>query len=110
MSAYPYFGQGQAISKISMQKQKIKMAMGLYGKNKHYKWSEIQKRHWYSMSEKVKFPEHEMNRIIEELVEGVPVAIEKTVKELPNHFPSIVSETIAEGTLNCLLKLSKSFA
>jgi serine/threonine-protein kinase HipA len=107
MSAYPYFGQGQGVSKISMQKQKIKMAMGLYGKNKHYKWNEVQNRHWFTMSEKVKFPEDEMARLIEELVESVPVAIEKMVKELPKDFPCLVSEAIAEGILNCLQKLSK---
>lgn len=101
MSAYPYFGQG------NIQKQKIKMAMGIYGKNKHYKWQGILKRHWFSMAEKVKFPEGEMTRLIEELVESVPVAIEKTSKELPKDFPRLVSETITEGVLACLQKLSK---
>lgn len=101
MSAYPYFGQG------NIQKQKIKMAMGVYGKNKHYKWQGILKRHWFSMAEKVKFPEDEMTRLIEELVESVPIAIEQTVNELSKDFPSLVSETIAEGILACLQKLSK---
>jgi len=107
MSAYPYFGQVQGRSKLSMQKQKIKMAMGVYGKNKHYKWYGILKRHWLSMAEKVKFPQDEMDRIIEELVEGVPASIEKTLEDLPKGFPRLVSEAIAEGTLNCLQKLSK---
>lgn len=107
MSVYPYFGQGQGVSNISMQKQKIKMAMAVYGKNKHYKWYGILKRHWFSMAEKVKFPQEEMLQIIEELVESVPTAIEKTLKDLPKGFPSSVSKTIAEGTLNCLQKLSK---
>ena len=105
MSAYPYFGQGQGLSKISMQKQKIKMAMGLYGKNKHYKWYEVLKRHWFSMAEKVKFPEAEMARLIEEIVESAPIAIDKTLNDLPKDFPPLVSETIAEGVLVCLQKL-----
>jgi len=101
MSAYPYFGQG------NIQKQKIKMAMGIYGKNKHYKWYGILKRHWFSMAEKVKFPEDEMTHLIDELIESVPIAIEKTLKDLPEDFPRLVSKTIAEGALNCLKKLSK---
>ena len=101
MSAYPYFGQG------NIHKQKIKMAMGIYGKNKHYKWNEVQKRHWFSTAEKVKFPIDEMTRIIDELIETVPIAIKKTVKELPKDFPSLISNTIGEGVLTCLQKLSK---
>jgi len=51
-----------------------------------------------------------MNRaclLIEELVESVPIAIEKTLKDLPKDFPRLVTKTIAEGVLNCLQKLSK---
>lgn len=101
MSAYPYLGQG------SIQKQKIKMAMGLDGKNKHYKWNEIQSRHWFTMSKKVKFPENEVIRIIEELVETVPIAIEKTLNEIPKGYPSLIYEVIEKGVISCLLKFSR---
>ncbi len=59
------------------------------------------------MAEKVKFPIDEMTRIIDELIETVPLALEKTVKDLPKGFPSLISNTIGEGVLTCLQKLSK---
>jgi len=107
ISAYPYFELGKDNSKISMQKQKIKMAMAVYGKNKHYKWNEIVKRHWFSMAEKVKFPKGKMTRLIDELIEKIPIAIDQTLNEIPKEYPSFIYEAITKGVTGSLLKFSR---
>jgi len=107
LSAYPYLAKAADDSKMNMQKQKIKMSMGLYGKNKHYKWIEIQHRHWFSTSKKVNFPTVEMNRLIEELQEQIPTAIAQTLNEIPKDYPSSTYQTIADGVTGCLLILSR---
>jgi len=51
ISVYPYFGQENIPSK-----QKIKMAMAVYGEKKlHYKWNEILRRHWLTTAQKIGF-------------------------------------------------------
>ena len=100
MSAYPYFGQG------NIQKKKIKMAMGVDGKNRHYKWYSIMQRHWLSMAEIVKFPNSEMKNIIDEVANDTPHALDKTMNELPSSFPLEVSDSIYKGVTSTLPKLN----
>jgi len=49
ISAYPILGRG----KNQLVPQKAKLAMAVSGKNKHYKWSDIQPRHWISTATQI---------------------------------------------------------
>ncbi|HEW98413.1 MAG: type II toxin-antitoxin system HipA family toxin [Candidatus Parabeggiatoa sp. nov. 3] len=102
ISVYPYLGKGNI-----PPKQKIKMALAVYGEKKaHYKWAEILRRHWITTAQKVDFAVDEMEMILNDLVEQVPIAIESTLAELPDGFPANISDSIANGITRCLKKLN----
>lgn len=71
MSAYPYFGQG------NIQKQKIKMAMKVHSKNTHYRWNDIQKRHWYAHGKFLGLSENSVSLIVDDLAANVDSALNK---------------------------------
>lgn len=101
ISVYPYFGQENIPSK-----QKIKMAMAVYGEKKlHYKWNEILRRHWLTTAQKIGFAVDEMEAILNDLNKQVPIAIDSTLAELPNGFPEKISNLIIDGIYKCLNKL-----
>lgn len=91
LSVYPYFAKRQ------LEKPKAKMAMGVYGQRKYYRWGEILSRHWLTTSEKVHFPEGQMQAIIEEVRETAPRVVEQVVSQLPTDFPESVFGPVAEG-------------
>ncbi|MCU7836951.1 MAG: hypothetical protein KZQ83_17075 [gamma proteobacterium symbiont of Taylorina sp.] len=52
---------------LQKQKQKIKMAMAIEGKNRHYRWNTIRCRYWYETAKKYRFDKNELKTIIDEL-------------------------------------------
>lgn len=91
ISAYPIVAKGQ------LQFQKLKMAMALNGKNRHYKWNELQKRYWLNTAKLCQFPEESMELIMSEVFDNMDSIIEKVSKEVPADFPSFISQPIFEG-------------
>ena len=89
MSAYPL------IAKKQLEKQKIKMAMGLHGKNKHYHWNEIQKRHFLLTAKQCQLSEPTASGYINEILEKVDDAINRI--KLPKNFPDHISNPIFKG-------------
>jgi serine/threonine-protein kinase HipA len=67
------------------------------GKNKHYSWNEILRRHWSSMSRKARFPEEELESIINELLDPMEAVISSIAFTLPAGFPLSVAEPIFDG-------------
>lgn len=94
MSAYPLLANGQ------LQKQKIKMAMALTGMNNHYRWCNIQRRHFLSTAKAVRFSEKNAKRLLDELLQQVDSVIEIVLAQLPDTFPPQISESIFSGMLN----------
>ncbi len=94
LSAYPF------IKNHSMQIEKIKMAMALEGKNKHYRWNEITRRYFLSTAEKTNYPV----KMVEILLEDILGKIEEVIKEmesiLPTSFPEVIAENIFMGMKN----------
>jgi serine/threonine-protein kinase HipA len=84
----------------------MKMAMSVNGKNKHYVWHGIMRRHWSSMSRKARFPEEELESIIRELVDPMDAVISSTASTLPAGFPSEVAEPIFSGMREAKLKIA----
>jgi serine/threonine-protein kinase HipA len=92
LSAYPVFGQGPG----SLQEKKVKMAMALVGKNRHYKWSELQRCHLDSTAKACGI-EAAGKAIIEEVIAMTPAVIGKLGSGLPRGFPERVAKPTFEG-------------
>ena len=91
LSAFP------VMTKKALQPQKIKMAMALKGKNTHWKWKEIQPRHFVSTAEFVKYPSNKAASHYEYFVDNVENAIAQVEGKIPNTFPPYVAEAIFSG-------------
>lgn len=94
MSAHPLLHSKQ------LQKQKIKMAMALIGKNKHYHWSQIQRRHFISTAEAVHFSTQKAEDHLHAMLSQVEAVIQAVSKQLPPDFPTHISESIFSGMLD----------
>lgn len=71
--------------------------MGLLGKNKHYRFHDIEPRHFLSTAAAVGVSEDVAKAWLKELAEKTPSVIEAAIRELPPDFPSNVSEPIFSG-------------
>lgn len=100
LSAYPVMGNKAG----KLQVQKAKMAMAVWGRNRHYKWAEIRREHFEKTASACKVPD--APRIIDELVENTPRAIAHVEKALPAGFPGDVAEKVLSG----LRKAARSLA
>lgn len=94
ISAFPL------ISKKGLQKQKIKMAMSLKGKNTHWKLDHMLPRHFLSTAEHAKYPVNKVKNHYEFFIDNVESAIALVESKLPDSFPSYVAETIFAGLRN----------
>lgn len=100
ISAYPL------AKKRQIDYQKMKMAMSLAGKNKHYRWQEIMPRHWFYESKKVDFPETEMQTIIDTSLNSIETAITDVSKKLPDDFPEYIAGPIFDGMRKIVKKIN----
>ncbi|MES2219103.1 MAG: type II toxin-antitoxin system HipA family toxin [Pseudomonadota bacterium] len=91
MSAYPI------VAKRQIEWQKLKMAMSVKGKNRHYSWDRIQPRHWLSTAEQCQFSTTIMQEIMDEVFDNIENVINKVTELLPKDFPSHISEPIFSG-------------
>jgi serine/threonine-protein kinase HipA len=91
LSAYPVLGHGRG----KLAPERIKMAMSVKGRNRHYEWLEIHARHWIETAKRHGITS--MNSIIEDLVAHTPAVIERVQNALPVDFPSIIAESILDG-------------
>jgi len=91
ISAYPLAQNRQ------LEWKKLKMAMAVKGKNKHYSWHEIKKTHWLAMANLCQYPENAMNSLIEEVCDNMENIISITSQKLPKCFPTHISQPIFEG-------------
>ena len=91
LSAYPVLGHGRG----QLAPERIKMAMSVKGKSRHYVWTEIHARHWIETAKRHGITN--MNSIIEDLVAKTPAVIERVRNLLPTDFPAQIAETILDG-------------
>ena len=94
LSAYPVLGHGRG----KLAPERIKMAMSVKGKSRHYLWTEIHARHWVETAKRHGITN--MNSIVEDLVAKTPAVIDRVRSLLPTDFPSQIAETILAG-LRC---------
>lgn len=91
ISVYPLVAKGQ------FEQRKMAMAMSLRGKNRHYLWESMLRRHWLATAKSCNFPEDEMTRIIERTLDEMDRVIERVSARLPAGFPNEVAMPIFEG-------------
>lgn len=92
MSLWPIEGRGANQYSV----HKAKLAMAVLGKNKHYRFSDVQRRHFNNTAAKY-FLRADAEDVIERILTRTPGAIEAVARRLPPGFPEKVAATIFEG-------------
>ncbi|OGC90585.1 MAG: hypothetical protein A2W25_01385 [candidate division Zixibacteria bacterium RBG_16_53_22] len=92
LSAYPVLGHGP--NKLSPNK--VRMAMAVFGKNRHYQWEEISPRHFIQTGTHCGLGESSAS-IVRSMAEATPKVIQDVMASLPSDFPESVGETILDG-------------
>jgi serine/threonine-protein kinase HipA len=103
ISAYPI------VAKHQLQYRKLKMAMSLKGKNRHYLLNEIQLRHWISTAALCQFPEVRMKSIMDEVFDTMEQVISSVEGILPPNFPESISNPIVLGMRQIKNRLRNNF-
>jgi len=92
MSIWPVEGNGP--NQFSMFK--AKMAMAVLGKNKHYPFKDIQRRHFNSMAANF-FDRINAEDVIGRVLEATPRVIDTMANKLPKGFPNWMAESVFNG-------------
>lgn len=102
ISAYPL------VAKKQLESQRLKMAMALRGKSRHYMWTSMLYRHWLSTARICHFSTTEMASIIAEVLERIDMVLDQVGNQLENTFPDAVATPIFTGMKNKREKLVSS--
>ncbi|MEE9335724.1 MAG: type II toxin-antitoxin system HipA family toxin [Granulosicoccaceae bacterium] len=100
ISAYPIMGKG----KHSIAENKIKMAMAMPGRNKHYHWAKVQPRHIEAVAA---ISGRKPAELIDELCDQTDIAIEAAAVLIPDDFPGEVADRIFSGMSKARDKLGR---
>jgi serine/threonine-protein kinase HipA len=92
LSAWPVTGTRSN----QLHRTKVKLAMALSGKRKHYRIAEIRRRHFNATAHACGLGAN-MERIISDVIEKTPSVIERVGGELPRRFPEHLFESITSG-------------
>lgn len=92
MSAWPVLGAGPDL----FDPRRLKLAMAVTGKSRHYRLSEIYRRHWNETAKRNALGK-DFELTINEVLAAVPGVITKVSAQLPSGFPAKVSDPIFLG-------------
>ncbi len=81
------------------------MAMKVHSKNTHYRWNDIQKRHWCSHGKYLGLSENMVDSIIADLASNTEGALDKTLATASELLDESIGEKIAEMTSKTVHKL-----
>jgi len=102
MSAHPLVANKQ------LEARKLKMAMALTGKSRHYEWTHILHRHWLATAKTCRFPTDEMAAVIDDVLERMDDVIDQVTGHLPATFPDAVAGPIFAGMRRARAKMAHS--
>lgn len=102
LSAYPVLGTKAA----QLSPKKVKMAMAVEGRNRHYHWHGILRRHWNETARRCGFARDAQN-LIEDILSKTPQVIKEAQSRLPRNFPSKVAQPILEGLKGAAARLGE---
>ncbi len=101
ISVYPLVSTNQ------IDIQRVSMAMAVLGKNKHYRWERIVRKHWLENARKCRFDKVEMEKIINNCCDIFPGAIQSVEKTIPEEFPEHIAASIFSGLSRARDKLAR---
>lgn len=90
LSAAPLAATGELSSR------RLKLAMGLIGKNRHYRTADIEPRHFLSTAAAVDYPKAEMLAVLNYFARLTPEVVAKVRNKLPSGFPETTASPIFE--------------
>ena len=102
LSAYPVLGHGRG----KLAPEKVKIAMAVWGSNRHYKWREIRRSHFEQTARQCGLGRW-IPDLIEDLVERTPGVIQRVSGDLPHGFPDAVSSPILDGLASAARRLKQ---
>jgi serine/threonine-protein kinase HipA len=79
-----------------VSRHKARLAMSLLGRGKHYRWKDVQRRHFNQTAARC-FNRDSAEDLIEQVLEQAPRAIEQVAAKLPPGFPEGVAARIFDG-------------
>jgi serine/threonine-protein kinase HipA len=100
LSAFPVLGRKAGL----LPRQKVTMAMAVDGTTRHYRWANIQPRHWQETARRCGMGAF-YPRLRDELVERTPMVIDTVRGRIPKGFPEFVSEPILKGLQESVARL-----
>lgn len=92
MSAWPVIGTGPNL----FARKKLRLAMAVDDKNRHYLIDSIRRRHWNATAKRNALG-LDFEPVITEVLETLPAVLDRVAAELPASFPSQVSGPIFAG-------------
>lgn len=92
LSAYPVLGKTRG----RLSPKKVKMAMAVEGRRRHYRWHLIQRRHWEETARQCGLA-NEFAALVGELVELTPEVVKQVSAKLPADFPDDVATPMLKG-------------
>jgi len=104
MSAYPILGHGRG----KLAPEKIRMAMAVAGKNRHYRWKEIHARNWIETAKRQGFGD--MKQIMSDVIARTPGAIDRVRNVVPRGFPARIADAILGGIEMCAEQLKEELS
>ncbi|WP_347710793.1 HipA domain-containing protein [Geotalea sp. SG265] len=91
LSAYPLVAKGQ------LEPRRVKMAMAVNGRNRHYEHASIRYRHLLTTAQRSNVSYEEMTLIIDELLDRMDDVITAVAARLPGDFPDEIAAGIFGG-------------
>jgi len=105
MSAYPVIGDGPN----QWAARDLKLAMALIGRNRHYHFHAIRRRHFNSTARKVGYGAS-AEPLLRELVERTPAVVDEVAATLPAGFSQVVADKVLGGLLAAARELERGDA
>ena len=103
LSAYPVMGHGAKM----LSPHNARMAMAVWGKNRHYDWKNIEARHFIRTGCDCGVSRATCTSIIDEMIAKTPSVIDSVDYEMPSGFPDVVSGSIFAGLKESAMRLQK---
>ena len=91
LSAYPVLGHGRG----KLSPHKIRIAMALCGKNRHYRWKEICARHWLETAKQCGLGD--MQAVLQEVIAKTTAVVKQARAAIPRGFPPQIADSILQG-------------
>ena len=92
ISAYPIMGHGPRL----LDPKRVRLAMAVLGKNRHYALAGILPRHWRHTAAALRVP-FDADAFVAHLQAITPAALERTAARLPAGFPEAVRDSVFGG-------------